>query len=133
MLDLLALAVIVAAGLYLAALGIGCFVRPRDAAQFLLGFASTAALHYLELAIRVLVGASLIRCAAVLPFSTAFHLAGWTLIFTSLALSAVPWRWHRRFAQRVVPYALRYVRILGASSFALGAFLVSSAIWATVA
>ncbi|MGB4860378.1 MAG: DUF2065 family protein [Dokdonella sp.] len=124
MVDLLASAVIVAAGLYLALLGVSCFVRPDTAARFLLGFASSACLHYLELVLRVLVGAALIHASSTLPYPPLFNVFGWVLIVTSLVMFVVPWRWHRQFAQRAVPQALRYVKLIGASSIALGTALV---------
>lgn len=133
MIDVLASAVIVATGLYLAVLGVGCFVRPNSAAKFLLGFASSAFVHYLELALRVLVGTSLVHKAPDLPYSMMFNVFGWVLIVTSLVMLAVPWRWHRHFAQRAVPQALRYVKLLGVSSIVFGTFLVASVVWASAA
>lgn len=129
MADLLAGAVIVAAGIYLAVVGVGCFVRPQTAAKFLLGFARSAFLHYLELAIRVLVGASLVHKASVLPYPPISNVFGWVLIVTSVVMFVVPWRWHRQFAQQAVPYALRYINLLGVSSIALGVALVAAVVW----
>lgn len=129
MIDFLASAVIVAAGLYLFALGASCFVRPTSAAKFLLGFASTAFVHYLELALRVLVGVALVHKAPALPNPWVFNIFGWMLVATSLVMCLVPWRWHRRFAQRAVPQALRTIKPLGVSSMALGVGLVASVLW----
>ena len=133
MADLLASAVVVAAGLYLAALGVSCFVRPDAAAKFLLGFASSAFLHYLELALRVLVGASLVHNAHALPYPLAFNVFGWVLIVTSLVMCLVPWRWHRHFSQRAVPQALRYIKLLGVASVVLGVVLVAGGVWTSSA
>ena len=126
MVDLLARLVIVAAGLYLVGLGISCFFRPSSAARFLLGHASSAFLHYLELVLRVLLGASLVKMAPALPYSQLVSLFGWILIVTTVVLFLVPWRWHRQFAQRAVPHALRYIKLLGVSSVALGAAITAS-------
>ena len=133
MIDLFASAVIFAAGLFLVVLGVGCFLRPRLAADFLLGFASSASLHYLELALRILVGAALVQRAAALPYPSKFHAFGWVLILTSIGLSLVPWNWHRQFTQRAVPYALRAIKLLGASAIALGGLLASSVVAGSVA
>ena len=76
MIDLLAGVVIVAAGLYLIVLGIGCFFRPSLAANFLLGHASSGLLHYLELCLRIVVGSALIQKAPALPYSQIFNLVG---------------------------------------------------------
>ncbi len=125
MIDLLAGAVIVAAGLYLIALGISCFFRPSSAAKFLLGHASSGLLHYLELSLRVIVGASFVRKAPSLPYSDVFNLFGWVLIITTAVLFLVPWQWHRKFTLKAVPQALRHIKLLGISSIALGALLTA--------
>lgn len=90
MIDLLAGAVIVSAGLYLIALGISCFVRPSSATKFLLGHSSSGVLHYLELALRMLLGASLIQKAPTLGYPPIFSLFGWVLIVTTTVLFLVP-------------------------------------------
>lgn len=126
-------AVIVAAGLYLIALGISCFVSPRVAATFLLGHASSGFLHYLELTLRVLLGVCLVLKAAALPNLTAFKLFGWVLIATTTVLFLIPWHWHHQFTLRAVPYALRYVKLLGTSSIALGGALIGCVAVASIA
>lgn len=133
MIEVLAGAVIVAAGFYLILLGVSCFVQPTFAARFLLGFASSASVHYLELALRALVGASLVHTAPALAYPTIFNTFGWVLIVTSLVLCVVPWRWHRRFAQQAVPHALRYIKLLGVSSFVLGIVMAWCVLQALVA
>lgn len=133
MIDGVASAVIVAAGLYLAVLGIACFVRPDSAANFLLGFANSAFVHYVELALRALVGAALVHSAAALSYPLVFIVFGWVLIVTSLVMFVVPWRWHQQFAQRAVPQALRYISLLGVSSITLGVALVAAVVWGSAA
>ena len=128
MIDLLASAVIVAAGLYLVALGTSCFFRPRLASEFLLGHASSGFLHYLELVLRLLLGASLVQKAPTLIYPPIFSLFGWVLIVTTSVLFLVPWRWHRQFALQAVPYALRYIKLLGISSIALGTLLTAAVV-----
>lgn len=131
--DLLESAVIAAAGLYLIALGISCFVRPDSTANFLLGHASSGVVHYLELAIRAIVGACLVHKAPALTHPPIFSLSGWVLIVTTAVLLLVPWRWHRQFTLRAVPHALRHIKLLGVSSIALGAVLAVSVVAASVA
>ena len=123
--DLLAGAVIVAAGLYLVALGVICFIRASSAAKFLLGHAGSGFLHFLELSLRLLLGASLVQRAPALVYPPIFSVFGWILIITTVMLFLVPWRWHRQFAVQVVPYALRYIKLLGISSIALGILLTA--------
>ena len=125
MIDLLAGVVIVATGLYLIVLGISCFFRPGAAANFLLGHASSGLLHYLELCLRVVVGASLVQKAPALPYSQLFNLFGWVLILTTAGLFLVPWQWHRKFTLKAVPQALRHIKLLGISSIVLGTLLIA--------
>ena len=133
MVDLLADCVIVVAGLYLVVLGISCFLRPRSAASFLLGFAGSASLHYLELTLRILVGAALVQRAPALLYPSIFHAFGWVLVLTTLALFLLPWRWHRQFALQAVPYALRAIKLLGVSAMTLGVLLAGSVVAASAA
>ena len=126
MIDFVSDVVIVAAGLYLVALGISCFFQPGSAAKFLLGHASSAFLHYLELTLRLILGTALVQKAPALLYSQVFSLFGWVLIVTTAVLLLVPWRWHRQFALQAVPHALRYIKLLGASSLVLGALLAAS-------
>ena len=125
MIDLLSGAVIFAAGLYLIALGISCFVRPRSTATFLLGHASSGFTHYLELALRVLLGVCLVQRAPSLRYPAVIELFGWVLLITTALLFLIPWRWHQQFALKAVPLALRHIRLLGASSIALGGTLLT--------
>ena len=126
MIDLLAGAVIVAAGLYLIGLGISCFFRPNLASEFLLGHASSGFLHYLELVLRLLLGASMVQKAPALAHPPIFSLFGWVLIVTTAVLFLVPWSLHRQFALQAVPHAFRHIKLLGLSSIALGALLIAS-------
>lgn len=126
--EFLELAVVASAGVYFVALGGSAFLSPPATRRFLLGFASTPAKHYVELAARALLGGAFVVAAPMLPLSGPFNLFGWMLVGTTLVLVLVPWRWHHRFAQRVVPEALRFLPVLGACSLLLGA-LVLWAVW----
>ena len=127
--DVLALVTVVSAGLYLLALALLAFCKPQKAAKFLLGFASSASSHYVELGIRIMIGAGFIFRAPIMPFSAIFSFFGWILIITSTCLLAIPWQWHQRFAQRAVPQALCYLELVAISSFALGSFIIACAIY----
>lgn len=62
-------------------------------------------------------------------FDDAFAVFGGILIVTTIGLLLLPWRWHRRFAQRVVPPMTQHVALVGLMSLALGgAILVCMAI-----
>lgn len=126
MIDGLAVALVLLAGIFLAGLGAACLFAPALARRFLLGFASSLALHYLELAIRLVVGGALLVVAPSMAFPRVFTAAGAVLVITTLVLALVPWRWHRHFAQRTVPGVLRFLPWLGLASLALGGFVVFS-------
>lgn len=124
MIEVLALAIVVATGTFLAALGGAALLAPSHASRFLLGFAASPSRHYAELGVRFLTGGAFVLAAPYLPLPAAFTLFGWVLIATTAGLLLIPWRWHHRFAQRAVPLALRVLPVLGASSIALGAVVL---------
>ena len=126
MIGILASAVVVLAGLYLVALALVSFLAPGRAERFLSGFAGSAAAHYLELMIRLAVGGSFVLHSPDMLFPLAFRMFGWILVLTTAVLFAVPWRWHHRFAQETVPYAVRHLRLFGVASFVLGGFILTS-------
>lgn len=122
----LALAVVVGTSLYLLALGGGAILRPRIAKQFLGGFARTPRAHFLELTLRLLAGAALVRSAPAMAFTAGIALFGWILIITSLVLALVPWHFHQRFAAWAVPLATQRMRLIGAGSLVGGLVLVAA-------
>jgi hypothetical protein len=128
MIEQLCVIVVGVAGAYLAALGVGALVVPARAARFLLGFASTQSLHFVEILSRVLVGASLIVAAPSLSPAQPFVLLGWLLIGTSTLMLLVPWQWHRRFAISTVPVVSRYIGVVGVASL-VGGVLVLVAVF----
>jgi len=123
-----ALALVAGAGLFLVGLGGAALLAPSRASGFLLAFAGSPAKHYAELTVRLVVGGAFVLAAPHAAFSAGFSLFGCVLLGTTAALLLVPWRWHRRFAQRAVPQALRFLPLVGAASLVLGA-LVLWAVW----
>jgi uncharacterized protein YjeT (DUF2065 family) len=128
MTGILASAVVVLAGLYFVTLAVASFLAPGRVERFLSGFAGSAAAHYAELVIRLVVGGSFLLQSADMLFPPVFRLFGWILVITTVVLFAVPWRWHHRFAQQTVPYAVRHLRLFGVASFVLGGFILTSVI-----
>lgn len=126
MIESLSLFVVVLTGLYFCALAAASLIVPAAANRFLLGFASSPRVHYTELLIRLLVGWSLVMYAPQVIASVAFRLFGWVLIITSACLFLVPWRWHQRFAQQVVPWATRYIKLIGLFSLVLGGLIMAA-------
>jgi len=77
-------------------------------------------LHYLELAVRLVVGGAFVVSAPMLRYPLAFAAFGWIIVITTVGLMLVPWQWHRLLAQRTVPRALRFLPLLGLASLLLG-------------
>ncbi len=124
MLHALTFVILILVGVYFIALGVTSLFAPAKAKAFLLGFAGSPFKHYLELALRLVVGGSILVQAPHLIYPGAFTLFGWILIVTTVCLLLVPWKWHRRFAEKAVPIAVGYLPIIGVASFALGAGLL---------
>jgi len=117
--------IVLLVGVYFVTLGAMSLFAPAKARTFLLGFAGSAFKHYLELAIRLIVGGSILVQAPHLIYSDVFTLFGWILIGTTVCLLFIPWKWHRRFAEKAVSIAVGYLPIIGVASFALGTGLLA--------
>lgn len=115
---------VVLAGIYLLCLGMGAFLAPAVVRRFLLGFAESPTVHYLELALRLAVGGAFVLHAPDMLFAEVFAGFGWILLLTTTVLLVVPWRWHRQFARRSVPKALRHLPLMAVASLALGGFVL---------
>ncbi len=124
MIEVLALTVVVLAGLYFIALAAASLFSPASASRFLLGFANSALKHYAEMLSRIAVGAALILHAPGMLLSNAFSLFGWLLLVTTAGLLLVPWRWHHRVAKHVVPMAIRHITLVGLVSLVLGGLIL---------
>ncbi|MFP7723644.1 hypothetical protein [Lysobacter sp. A3-1-A15] len=122
------LAVVAMAGLFFVALGALSLLAPSAARRFLLGFASSPRKHYLELAVRLVVGAAFLLAAPRTALPTALSVFGGIMLATTAGLLLVPWRWHHRFARRAVPEALRFLPLLGAASAVLGGLVLWAAL-----
>ncbi|MBW8367931.1 MAG: hypothetical protein K0M70_08745, partial [Arenimonas sp.] len=116
------------AGLYLAGLGAVALARPDAASRFLLAFVGSGPLHYLELVVRIVLGLAFVQQAPGMMLPAVFSAFGWLLVMTSAALLLVPWQWHRRFAERTVPQALRFLPLIGVLSLLLGGLVLAAAL-----
>ena len=124
MLETTALFITGLTGVYFIALGLAALFMPETVKRFLRGFASKASYHYAEMSIRLVVGAAMIIAAPRLQYADVFVIFGWILVITSAVLIVLPWRWHLRFAERVVPPFTRYIVTIGTSCLLLGAFIL---------
>jgi hypothetical protein len=126
LIEVVALAAIVLAALYLLALGAAALVMPARSSRFLLGFARSHPVHFVELFLRFVVGAALVCYAPRMFLSGAFNLSGWVLLVTTTCLLVLPWRWHQRFAQYTVPRVTRYITLVGLASLAIGGLILAA-------
>lgn len=126
MLETVSLVVVVMLAGYFFTLAFISIFRPEIAKTFLLGFATSPFKHYLELALRLIAGASLVAYSTKMAFSQVFTVAGWLLIATTTVLIFVPQFLHRRFAEKTVPEAVKYLPLIAISSAAIGAFIIYS-------
>ena len=95
MLEVLALTLVVLTGIYFCALAVAALLVPAKASRFLLGFASSPRVHYIELSIRFLVGVALVIYAPRMSASGAFSLFGLGAILFQLSA-------HRLQTQRIL-------------------------------
>jgi uncharacterized protein YjeT (DUF2065 family) len=128
MINLLASILVLLAGFYLIGLAGLLLVSPARGKRFLIGFASSAFTHYFELVIRLISGVAILLSAPLMLFSGFFVILGWALVLTTIGLFAIPWQWHRQFAQWGVPYATRHLRLFAVASFVFGGFVLASVI-----
>jgi hypothetical protein len=127
--QLLALAVIVLAGVYLIGLAAASILAPIQTARFLNGFAGSARAHYSEIGIRLAVGIALVLAAPRMLYSSVFQLFGWVVVATSIVLLLIPWRWHQRFAQLVVPPLTKRVWLFALLSLPLGGVILFAVLY----
>ena len=122
--SLLAGIIVVACGLFLIGLTGLIFATPTVAERFLMAFASSARTHYVEQFLRLLIGASLVVLSPVMWQANMFRLIGWAISLSSVGLMLIPWRWHQRFGEHVLPMLVRHMRLYAVASFAFGALLL---------
>jgi hypothetical protein len=122
--SVVAAVVVVAFGLFLIALPGAAFAKPAIAERFLAAFASSARTHYIEQGFRLLIGAALVVRSPTMWQPRMFWLFGWAIVVSSALLMCVPWQWHHRLGQRVLPLLIRHLRLYAIGSFALGALVL---------
>lgn len=118
---LLSGAIVLAFGFFLVGLAMVIVIQPTIAERFLRSFASSARAHYTEQGLRLLVGTAVVTFAEAMWHPQLFRLFGWIILATTIGLLLIPWRWHHRFASRVMPPVFTYLRLFALGAFALGA------------
>lgn len=118
--------IVVIAGLWLIGLTTVAFARPDKIKQFFGKFASSTFTHFLEMFLRLVVGAAFVIHASQMRFSLVFTVFGWLLIVTTAVLMFVPWKLHRKFADRSLPMVNRWMKLFGLVSLCGGIFTLFS-------
>ena len=116
--------IVVGFGFLLIVLTAVAFAKPAIAERFLMRFASSARTHYLEQMFRLLIGAALVLVSPAMWQPTMFWLVGWAIVVSSAVLVCVPWQWHHRFAERMLPIVVRHLGLYAVGSLAFGALLL---------
>lgn len=120
--------IVTATGLGLSAFAPLALIAPDHARRFLRGFAGSAYAHYFEVTARLIAGASFIVFSSAMHFAEIFRWFGWLIVVTSVAMLLIPWRWHQRFAERVIPIVIRFLPLYALASLGLGAFILYGAL-----
>ena len=122
---MVAAAVLVAAGLWLAAVGATMALRPQQALNLLAKTAATYRANLIEQIPRLIAGAAMVLRAPLSNYPAAFEMVGWFVAVTSVALLLAPLKWHsgyaRWWARRLPHWA---VRAIAPFSVAGGAALI---------
>lgn len=124
LISLLAMVIVLGMAAFLVVLFVASVLAPSRAASFLGGFASSARTHYLEMALRLIVGGGFVAYAPFMAHALLFRVFGWILLVTTAALLLLPWRWHQHFAGWAVPFAIRNLRLYTGSGFLLAVFIL---------
>ena len=116
--------VVVGFGLLLIVLTGVAFAKPAIAERFLMRFASSARTHYVEQIFRLLIGAAIVVLSPAMWQPTMFWLVGWAIVVSSAALMCIPWQWHHRLGERMLPIVVRHLRLYAVGSLAFGALIL---------
>jgi hypothetical protein len=122
----LAALIVVLAGVWLIGLAVAAVVTPDRIKQFFDKFASSAFTHFLEMFVRIIVGAALVVYSPQMKFPVVFTVFGWMLVLTTAVLLFVPWKLHRRFADRSLPLVTSHMLLFALVSFFGGIIILFS-------
>jgi len=122
--SIVAAVVVLVFGLSLIGFSGVAFATPAVAERFLTAFASSARTHYVEQVVRLLIGAALVVRSPTMWQPNMFWLVGWAIVVSSSVLLCVPWQWHHRLGERMLPLLIRHLRLYAAGSFIFGAVLL---------
>jgi len=124
MVEALSGVLVVAFAVFLLALAGLIAIRPQVAERFLRSFASSARAHYAEQALRLLAGGAIVLFAPSMRYPHLFRIFGWLVVVTTVALLALPWRWHHEFGKRATPMVIRHLKLFAFGALALGLLIL---------
>ena len=104
--------------------GLASFMAPEWVKGFLLAFASSFKVHILEMTARLVCALAFVVNAPQMKWPFIFEAFGWVLVITTLCLLLLPWQKHRQFAERFVPPAIKFIRLIGSSALFFGVLLL---------
>lgn len=125
----LACSIVVLSAIWLIALAVAAVVKPDKVKGFFAKFASSAFAHFLEMSLRLVVGVAFVVYATQMKFSVIFTAFGWLLILTTAVLIFVPWKVHRKFADKSLPMIYKLMPLFCLASLGGGVFILYSTIF----
>lgn len=120
--------IVTVSSVFLMGLGFLIFTHPSRAELFLSMFASSAKAHYTEQLFRFVAGIGFVLYAPDSAWPVAFALLGWALVLSALVLMLLPWRFHHRFGEHVIPLVLKHKRLYGVGSLLLGITILTGVV-----
>lgn len=112
-------------GVWLIGLGIFMLMRPHQALIALSRMGGSPAIHFGEMAVRILAGMAMISAADGSRFPVGVSVVGGFLVASAVVLIVLPRRWHAAYSiwwSRRIPVAA--VRLIAPTSWAMGGALI---------
>lgn len=112
-------------GVWLIGLGIFMLIRPRAALMTLSRMGGSPAIHFGEMAVRILAGIAMVSAADASRIPVGVSVVGGFLVVSAILLIVLPRRWHAAYSKwwsRRIPVAA--VRLIAPVSWAMGGGLI---------
>ncbi len=122
--DLLSEIVIYIFALFLISLSVIMTAHPKWGRKFLESFASSAKAHFTEMSIRLVFGLSLIFHESYDHYGYYLQIIGWVVVITTIGLLIFPWKWHHKFASKVIPPVIRFMKLYALMLLIFGIMLI---------
>ena len=99
-------------------------VKPKRGEQFLNSYASSSRAHFIEQFGRLAVGIAIVVFSPLMWYSDFINIFGWLLIITSVGLLIIPWKWHKKYGDLVIPLTIRFKNFFAFGAFVLGGIIL---------